>query len=118
MCWQSWPALIASLAMMVFGAGALVRPSVLERVGVTTLSPLGRSEVRAVFGGMFIALGGACLLTREPMVSAVVGAAWLADVVVRLVSMTIDRIPPREAVVVLAIGGAMGASLVSGYWAF
>ncbi|MBN2247510.1 MAG: hypothetical protein JW733_02290 [Coriobacteriia bacterium] len=116
MHWQSIPALVAAGLMVVIGLGAMVRPSTLEMVGISTSTPLGRSEVRAVFGGMFVALGMACMLTREPIVFAVVGAAWLTDVAVRIVAIFIDRVPAREALAVLAIGGAMGAALLSGYW--
>jgi hypothetical protein len=116
MNWQLAPALIAAGAMTLFGLGALVRPSSLATVGVTANSPLGTSEIRAVFGGMFVALGAACLITREPVVFAVVGAAWLADVAVRVVSVAIDRVPGRQALTVLAIGTVIGAALLSGYW--
>ncbi len=116
MNWQLAPALSAAGLMVVFGLGAALRPSVLETVGVSATSALGRSEVRAVFGGMFIALGAACLLTREPMVFAVVGAAWLADVAVRAIAVLVDHVPMRDALVVLAIGSAMGIALLSGYW--
>jgi len=116
MQWQSLTALVACVVMMLLGIGALIRPSALEWVGIVASTPLGRSEVRAVFGGMFVALGAACLLTREPIVFAVVGGAWLADVAVRSVSVVVDRVPMPEAVTVLAIGAVMGLSLVSSYW--
>ena len=116
MHWQLVPALVAAVVMMLFGLGAMIKPSSLQKVGVTATSPLGTSEIRSVFGGMFVALGVACLLTRTPVVFAVVGAAWLADVAVRVVSAFIDGVPARQALTVLAIGGAMGAALVSGYW--
>ena len=116
MNWELVPALTAAVAMTLAGLGAIARPSTLEMVGVTATSPVGRSEVRAVFGGMFVALGLACLLTREPNVFAVVGAAWLADVAVRIVAVFIDRVPLKESLSLLAIGSVMGAALVSGYW--
>jgi len=116
MDWQVVPALIAAGIMTLFGLGALMRPSSLAAIGVTADSPLGTSEIRSVFGGMFIALGVACLITREPIVFAVVGAAWLADVAVRMVSVIVDRVPSREAAAVLSIGAVIGAALLSGYW--
>lgn len=116
MQWQLVPALVAASTMVLFGLGALVRPSSLAMVGVVAESPLGTSEIRSVFGAMFVTLGMACLLTREPVVFGVVGVAWLADVGVRVVSSFVDRVPPRQALVVLAIGTLIGASLVSGYW--
>ena len=116
MHWQLVPALLAASTMVFFGLSALMRPSSLEIVGVTAASPLGTSEIRSVFGGMFVALGVACLLTREPLVFGVVGAAWLADAGVRVVSALVDRVPPKQAFSVLGVGGIIGAALVSGYW--
>lgn len=116
MHWQLLPALIAASVMVLFGLGALMRPTSLALVDLSAGSPLGTSEIRSVFGGMFVALGVACLITRDPLVFGVVGAAWLADVGVRVVSVFIDRVPAKQALAVLAIGGAMGAALVSGYW--
>lgn len=116
MNWQLLPALAAATAMTLFGLGALMRPASLAMVGLTATSPLGTSEIRSVFGGMFVALGVACLLTREPIVFGVVGAAWFADVAVRLVSTLVDRVPARQTLAVLAIGTLMAAALLSGYW--
>jgi hypothetical protein len=102
--------------MTLVGVAAALKPDVLARVGVSATTALGRSEIRAVFGGMFVALGLACIITREPLVFAVVGAAWLADVAVRLVAVFVDPVPSKEAVYVLAIGALMGLALLSGYW--
>lgn len=114
--WQLLPALVAAAVMTLFGLGALMRPTSLGAIGISADSALGTSEIRSVFGGMFVALGVACLITREPVVFGVVGAAWLADVAVRVVSVVVDRVPARQALAVLAIGGAIGGALVSGYW--
>lgn len=116
MDWQLIPALVAAGIMTLSRLGALMRPSSLASIGVTTDSPLGTSEIPSVFGGMFIGLGVACLITREPVVFAVVGAGWLADVAVRMVSVIVDRVPARQAAAVLSIGAVIGAALPSGYW--
>ncbi|MRR09987.1 hypothetical protein EG831_07945 [bacterium] len=116
MNWLLVPALVGAGLMVLFGLGAAFRPEALAEVGVSYLSPLGRSEIRAVFGGMFVALGGACLVLREPIVFAVVGAAWLGDVAVRLGSVVADGVPPKQAIAVLGVGTAIGLALVSGYW--
>ena len=102
--------------MATFGAACILRPTSVHVVGVTYDSPLGRSEIRAVFGGMFLALGLACIVLRQPVVFAVVGAAWLTDVAVRFVAVFVDRVLPKDALPVLGIGLAMGAALLSGYW--
>jgi len=116
MSWQLLPALVAAGVMVLFGLGALMRPTSLAMVGVTAASPLGTSEIRSVFGGMLVTFGVACLLTRDPLVFGVVGAAWLADVGVRIVSSFVDHVPAKQALTVLAIGTTLGAALRSGYW--
>ncbi|HEX9092408.1 MAG TPA: hypothetical protein VF902_00350 [Coriobacteriia bacterium] len=116
MNWALVPALLAAAVMTVFGVGALVRPSTLAWIGISADSPLGTSEIRAVFGGMFVALGLGCILLRQPAVFGLLGAAWLADLAVRLVSVFVDRIPAKDAVPVLGVALVMGAALASGYW--
>jgi len=117
MDWQLAPALLAAGLMVLFGAGAAVRPTALHGlIGISATSPLGVSEIRSVFGGMFIALGMACLLTRDPVVFGVVAAAWLLDFLVRCVSVFVDRVPAKDAVPVLAAALSIGIALLSGYW--
>lgn len=114
--WRLLPALLASAVMTAFGVGALVKPTALEPLGVRAVSPLGSSEIRAVFGGMFIALGVSAVVLREPIVFLVLGIAWFGDVLARLAAVALDRVPAREAVPVLGIALAIGSALVSGYW--
>jgi hypothetical protein len=116
MNWNLVPALTAAGVMTAFGVSAAIRPASLAAIGVSATSALGVSEIRAVFGGMLIALGLACIITREPLVFAAVGGAWLADVAVRLVAVFVDRVPARQAATVLAIGLAMAMAIGSGYW--
>jgi len=116
MNWMLAPALLAAALMVFVGISAAVKPSALSLVGVSTVSPLGTSEIRAVFGGMFIALGLACIITREPVVFAVVASAWFGDFLVRLVAVFVDRVSAREALTVLVTAALMGSALLSGYW--
>lgn len=110
------PALLGASFMVLIGASAALKPEALASVGVIGCSPLGRSEIRAVFGGMFVVLGLSCLVLRDPLVFAVVGAAWLGDVVVRLGAVVADGVPRKQALLVLGIGLLTGAALFSGYW--
>lgn len=116
MSWSLVPALAAAALMTVFGIGAMMRPTALKAVGVSADSPLGTTEIRAVFGGMFVALGVACIITRDPLVFAVVGSAWLADLGVRAVAVFVDRVPARQALTVLGAAALIGGALLSGYW--
>lgn len=117
MDWRLVPALLGAILTLGFGVAAAVRPSSLEPlIGVTSTSPLGTSELRAVFGGMFIATGALALITREPLVFLTLGAAWLGDLGVRMVAVAVDHVPARDAAVVLALAALIGGALLSGYW--
>jgi hypothetical protein len=117
MDWELAPAMLAAGLMTLFGVGAVVRPNALrEMIGIAATTPLGVSEIRAVFGGMFIALGMVCLLARDPVVFGVVAAAWFVDFLVRCVAVFADRVPARQALPVLGIALSMGMALMSGYW--
>lgn len=116
MDWRLVPALFASSVMAVFGVGALVKPVVLESLGVRATSPLGSSEIRAVFGGMFVAVGLAAIVLREPVVFLVLGIAWFGDVIARLAAVLLDHVPTRQSVPVLCIALVLGCAFTSGYW--
>ena len=57
---------IAPLACLALGVAALIAPvRFAATVGLEATGPLGRSELRAVFGGVFIGIGAACLATSS-----------------------------------------------------
>ena len=98
---------VLSIAM---GLAALVAPERLgKQVGLSADGPLGRSELRAVFGGVFVGMGLACLLSGA-------GAAWLAGAgaflggaAVKLASAAIERGVLPAATLGLAVDLALGA---------
>ena len=51
----------------------------------------GVSEIRATYGGLFIALGLTCLLSQEASIFCVVGLAWVGAAIGRIFSVVIDR---------------------------
>jgi hypothetical protein len=110
------PSAIAALAVLVLGVIVAVKPDAVERVGVRAVTPLGRTELRAVFGGMFVAMGAACLVTANPYAYLTAGAMWLGDAFVRVFAIFADRPKPAEGLAVLATGAAIGALLLSGFW--
>lgn len=60
----------------------------------TSLHPqglLGIAEIRATYGGFFLALGVSTLLRGTPDHYAVLGFAWLGAATARLLSMALDR---------------------------
>lgn len=83
---------VGALATAGLGLMALVRPSAAARF--TSLRPeglLGVSEIRATYGGLFLALGGYALWAQSDTVFTVVGVGWLGAAVGRVFSVVADR---------------------------
>jgi hypothetical protein len=82
------------------------------RIGLSTPSLLGVSEVRATYGGLFIGAGVAVLLSGSTTAATVLGAAWGGAFVGRALSVVIDRSRSKENVAGLVIEAAMAALLL------
>ena len=75
----------------VLGCLGLLFPSAVGRVlGLEPDKPLGISEFRATYGGFFLCLGIGCLFAQSVPVFTVVGAAWCAGALARIVSFAVD----------------------------
>jgi hypothetical protein len=51
------PSVAGALLVFALGVVVAINPDAVERVGVAATTALGRTEVRSVFGGMFMAMG-------------------------------------------------------------
>jgi hypothetical protein len=110
------PSTVAALLVFALGIAVAIKPDAIGRVGVTATTPLGRTELRAVFGGMFIAMGAVCLITGHPYAYLAAGCMWLGDAFVRVFALFADRPRLTEGLTVLGLGVLMGALLISGFW--
>ena len=80
-------AVTASLGLM-----GLVRPD--AAAAFTHVRPsgaVGVSEIRATYGGFFLALGAYALWTQAPLAFTTAGVAWAGAAAGRLVSVFVDR---------------------------
>lgn len=96
---------------------ALVDPAAAAvRVGYGALGVDGLSEYRAVYLGMFSALGVVALVAarrvHEPLLGDVVAAAIVAEAAARLVGVVLDGVPGPVHLVNLAMESAPLAVLV------
>jgi hypothetical protein len=83
--------------------------------GFTGLAPQGGrgiTEIRAVLGGLFVALGLAPFLLNQPLAFQVLGLGYLTVGVVRLVSMIVDKSVVSSNVISLVFEFVFGAILV------
>lgn len=110
------PSTIGALIVLAFGVVIAIKPRAIETVGVTASTALGWTEVRSVFGGMFIAMGAACLITQHPYVYLTVGSIWLGDALVRVFALFVDRPKFTEGLAVLVAGIVIGGLLLTGFW--
>ena len=104
---------IAALATIATGFYALAVP--LKVRGFTGLElPGGRgiTEVRAVLGGFFIALGAAPLIFASKDMYLMLGVAYLGVGVVRAVSMFVDKSLVQSNYISLAVEIILGIILI------
>jgi hypothetical protein len=105
--------IIACAATVLTGLLALVRPrSVRGFTGLNPEGPRGISEVRAVLGGLFIALGAAPLALGAGAAYAMLGIGYLGIALVRAVSIVADRSYARSNWISLAVEIVLGVLLV------
>lgn len=83
--------IIVAIATILTGLFALVKPAAIRGfTGLLAEGPRGISEVRAIFGGLFIALGIAPFFLGDAAYM-VLGLGYLGIALVRLVSIFLDK---------------------------
>lgn len=104
--------IIAALATAATGLLALVKPTVVYGfTGLTANGVRGVSEIRAIFGGLFIALGAAPLFLGEPTFR-MLGFGYLAIALARAFSIFFDKSTDSSNLISLAIEVVLGGILI------
>ncbi|MBN1149229.1 MAG: DUF4345 family protein [Anaerolineales bacterium] len=84
--------IIAALATILTGLFSLLRPLAVQGfTGLRAEGGRGITEIRAVLGGLFIALGLAPLLLNEPAAYRMLGIAYGGAAAARAASIVLDR---------------------------
>lgn len=103
---------IAALGTAATGLLALVKPTaVYGFTGLSADGARGISEIRSIFGGLFIALGIAPFIFGEAGYQ-VLGFGYLAIALVRLVSIFIDHSTASSNLISLVIEIVFGIILI------
>jgi hypothetical protein len=98
-----------------FGLLGLLAPKrAADLVGLKAVSKPGHSEFRATYGGLFLALGLAPLLMREPAAFAIAGLAWLGAAAGRIASIQLDRAFSMKNVAAVGLEAVVGLLLLVG----
>jgi hypothetical protein len=104
--------IIAAILTAATGLLALVKPTaVYGFTGLNAVGARGISEIRAIFGGLFIALGVAPFFFGATAY-LVLGIGYLAISAARLLSIVIDRSKDSSNLISLAIEIVCGIILV------
>lgn len=92
-----------AVGTLLMGLLGLVLPRTAARfVGLQALTPAGRSEFRATYGGLWIPLALLPILTRDPMLFAVSGLCWAGAALGRTASIVLDD--ARDTRNLMAVG--------------
>ena len=104
---------VAALGTAATGLLALVRPSAAYGfTGLKAESARGVSEMRSIFGGLFIALGVAPLFLGATAYQ-MLGIAYLAIAVARAFSIVFDKSYARSNFISLVIEVVFGVILIA-----
>lgn len=105
--------IIAAIGTLLTGALALFKPE--SVTGFTGLRPEGGrgiTEIRAILGGLFIALGVFPLIVNSPIAYMMLGVTYLGIAAVRAVSMFTDKSVVQSNVISLVVEIIFGVILV------
>jgi len=104
---------VGSVITLGLGALGLTRPqAVASFTSIQALGLTGVSEIRATYGGFFLALGAYALYAQAAEVFLVVGLAWLGAALGRLASVVIDRSRAPKNLAGIVFESAVGALLL------
>jgi hypothetical protein len=104
--------IIAALATALTGVFALVKPTAAYGfIGLNPYGVRGVSEIRAIFGGLFIALGVAPLFLGATAY-LMLGIGYLAIAAARAFSVVYDKSYAQSNIISLVIEIVLGVILV------
>lgn len=104
---------VGAIASIVAGCLGLAWPEQVSRtIGLHVPGRLGKSEIRATYGGLFIGAGFAVILIASSEAALVLGAGWAGAFVGRAISFVIDGSRSRENVAGLVIEGVTAILLI------
>lgn len=104
---------IAAVCTIITGLVALIRPRSIQKfTGLHAEGGRGITEIRAVMGGFFIALGAVPLLFNTAATYQMLGIAYLVVGIIRSVSMFVDKSIEQSNIISIAIEIIFGLMLV------
>ncbi len=106
--------IIAAILTIATGLYALIKPRSLKGfTGLDVTGSRGITELRAVMGGVFIALGISPFIIPNPQVYIVLGIVYLVIASIRAASMVLDKSIERSNVISLVVEVLLGIILIA-----
>jgi len=105
---------IAAIGTIITGLVSLIWPRAVQNfTGLRAEGGRGVTEIRAVLGGFFVALGAAPLILDAAAAYRMLGIAYLVVGLVRAVSMFVDRSVVKSNIISVVVEIVFGLVLVS-----
>jgi len=83
--------IIIAVLTILLGAFVIIRPTaVYNFTGLSVNGVRGITEIRVIFGGLFVALGAAPLILNSPAAYKMLGIAYIGIAATRIGSMVSD----------------------------
>jgi len=109
-----WLPLAGAAINVALGLNGLVRPyATADFTGVAPVGRTGLSEIRATYGGFFLALGLFVLASGSPVACRALGCGWLGAALGRLLSVVVDRSREPRNLGAVAFEAAIAALLLA-----
>jgi hypothetical protein len=104
--------LIAILTVLL-GVFVIVRPTAIYNfTGLNANGVRGITEIRAIFGGLFVALGAAPIMLNTPVAYKMLGIVYIGIAVTRIGSMVSDPCFERSNLISLLSESVFGVLLI------
>ena len=105
--------LVGGVITCGLGVMGLLRPSwAAELTSIRAEGKTGLSEIRATYGGFFLALGAYSLLVQTDVAFSMLGFAWMGAACARLVSMGVDKSTEAKNLGGVLFEGVIGSLLL------
>ncbi|MEM8606050.1 MAG: DUF4345 family protein [Myxococcota bacterium] len=106
--------LAAACVTIALGALGLLNPSGAQKfTGVSPGAREGISEIRATYGGFFLALGIVAFVHQHPLVFMTVGLAWCGAAAARFLSLFVDSVWTPKNIAGVVFEAAIGAGFLA-----
>lgn len=106
---------LGAIFCAVMGLLGIFFPTLAARlVSIKPLGGIGMSEVRATYGGLFLAMGLTCLVLQSQHAFLVAGASWIGAGAIRIPSIWCDRVDRTKGLQAVAFELFLGTLLLCG----